>query len=240
MPRIEGWDSPALRRHMPVAVWGDVGEPMLLFPTAGGDFLECERFLMIRVLQPLIDAGRLKVYACGTISPEAWMDGDAPGAHKSWLQGQFDRYLHGELLPFIRDDCGGYDRVIAAGASLGAYNAVTAATRRPGSFSAVIAMSGTYVFDRWVNGAVDENYFLCQPLRFLPGLEGPGLETLRQTRFVIASGTGRYEAPEESRWMADALKAKGVDARLELWGADAHHDWPTWRTMLPLFLNHML
>lgn len=238
--RTWSWHSPALDRAMDVACWGDFGVPLVLFPTAGGDFLECERFLMIRVLTPLIEARRLKVYACGSISGDAWLDPDAAPAHKSWLQGRFDSYLHDELVPFVKEDCGGFDKLVAAGASLGAFNAVLAGTRRPGAFSLVVGMSGTYLFDRWMNGHVDENFFFCQPTRFLPGLGGPGLEALRRTRFVIASGTGRYEAPDESRQLAALLRAKGVHADLELWGADAHHDWPTWRTMLPLFLDRLL
>jgi esterase/lipase superfamily enzyme len=42
-----------------MARWGTFGTPVLLFPTAGGDFEEIERFLMIKVLSPLIDAGKI-------------------------------------------------------------------------------------------------------------------------------------------------------------------------------------
>ena len=43
--------------------WGHFGTPVLLFPTAGGDAEECERFRMLVVLRPLVEAGRIKVYA---------------------------------------------------------------------------------------------------------------------------------------------------------------------------------
>ena len=39
--------------------------------------------------------------------------------------------------------------------------------------------------------------------------------------------------------MAELLKAKGLPTTLEIWGQDVHHDWPTWRTMLPLFLEKL-
>ena len=51
------WKSPALDREMSVCRWGHFGKPVVLFPTAGGDYLECERFLMIKAIEPLIDHG---------------------------------------------------------------------------------------------------------------------------------------------------------------------------------------
>lgn len=238
--RVWTWHSPSVDRPMSVACWGHHGEPVVLFPTAGGDFEECERFLMIKVLSPLIEAGRIKVYGIGTISQDAWLDPEARPWHKSWLQARFDEYLVRELLPHVANDCGGYRPFIAAGASLGAYNAVTAAARHPGWFRLAIGMSGTYDFDRWMGGHRDDDYYFHQPLYFLPNLgEGPVLDALRRVHFVIASGRGRYEAPWESERLAAILKAKGVPTSLELWGADVHHDWPTWRSMLPLFLDKL-
>ncbi len=235
------WRSDALGRDMSVARWGSFGLPLILFPTAGGDFEECERFLMIRALTPLIEAQRIKVYGIGTISQDAWLDPDAPPWHKSWLQARFDQYLVQELFPHVQRDCGGYRPFLAAGASLGAYNAVTAAARNPEWFRLCIGMSGTYDFDRWMGGHRDENYYHHQPLYFLPNVgPGPMLDALRQVHFVIASGRGRAEAPWESERLAQVLRALDVNVSLELWGPDAHHDWPTWRTMLPMFLDKLV
>ena len=235
------WSSPALQREMSVCRWGHFGTPVLLFPTAGGDYLECERFLMIRALTPLIEAGRIKVFSCGSISGDAWLDGDAPPWHKTWLQSRFDQYLVEELIPLIHKDCGGAPRITATGASLGAYNASTAASKHPEFFERVIAMSGTYDFKRWMGGHFDQNYYFNMPLHFLPNLgEGPQLDHLRKVHFVIATGQGRAEAPQESVWLANILRSKGVNVNLEIWGQDAHHDWPTWRTMLPMFLDRLV
>lgn len=238
--RTGSWHSPSLQREMHVATWGSRGKPVLLFPTAGGDFLECERFLMIRVLTELIDAGRIRVYACGSVSGEGWLDKEAPPWHKSWIQARFDDYLVRELFPHIERDSGRRD-LVATGASLGAYNAITAATKHPDWFDLAIGMSGTYEFDRWMGNHRDENYYFNQPNYFLPGLSDPrALAQLRGVRFVLASGQGRAEAPYESVRLAKLLESKGVTADLEIWGPDAHHDWPTWRTMLPMFLSKLV
>ena len=237
--RTHAWRSPELNREMPVAAWGDAGTPLLLFPTAGGDYLECERFLMLDKLRPLIEAGRIRVYACGSVSGEGWMESDAHPAHKSWLQARFDAYLSRELVPWIRHDVNDpAARLIATGASLGAYNAVNAAAKHPDQFWLTIAMSGTFDFDRWMNGHVDDNYYFNQPMRYVPGVgEGPHMDWLRKSFFHIASGQGRWEAPWESRALGNVLGLRGIPNFVELWGHDVDHDWPTWRTMLPLFLN---
>lgn len=239
---IWSWQSPALGREMQVARWGYYGKPVLLFPTAGGDFLECERFLMVRALSPLIRAGRIKLYACGSVANEGWMSQDAPPAYKSRLQARFDRYVVDELLPHIHSDCDHTEqRLAAAGASLGAYNAVNAAAKHPEWFDRVVAMSGTYLFDRWMDGHWDEDYYFNMPIQYVPGMkEGPQLALLRRCVFVIATGQGRWEAPAESQQLAAALESKGVPCHLELWGNDCDHDWPTWRTMLPMFLDRII
>ena len=238
--------SRELDRPMPLARWGDYGVPVLLFPTAGGDYLECERFLMIRALSPLIAARRICVFGCSSISGDGWMNGEAHPGHRAWVQELFDRYLARTLLPFIRSECGGYPTVIGTGASLGAYNAVNAACRHPDSFSKVIAMSGTFDFDKWqtkwpgYNPGRDQTYYFHQPLRFLPGLRGTLLERLRTVQFLVATGQGRWEEPAQSERLASVLGRLEVPVKLDLWGHDCDHDWPTWRTMLPMFLDHLV
>jgi esterase/lipase superfamily enzyme len=225
---------------MTVVRYGDFGRPLLLFPTAGGDHLDNERFKLIEMLRPFIESRRLKVYGCGSINKDGWINPDAAPWHKSWLQARFDAYLSQELLPAIQNDCGGFRPFIAAGASLGAYNAVTAACKHPEWFDLAIGLSGTYDFDRWMGGHRDAEYYYNQPMYFLGKLEGAHAEALKKVHFVVATGSGRYEAPEESRRIGALLESKGAKVNLEIWDTNWHHDWPTWRAMLPLFLGKLL
>jgi esterase/lipase superfamily enzyme len=39
--------------------------------------------------------------------------------------------------------------------------------------------------------------------------------------------------------MAAALGAKGVPNRVDNWGPQWAHQWPTWRTMLPQYLREL-
>jgi hypothetical protein len=55
--RAEVWRSSFLAQEVAVARWGEDGRPVLLFPTAGGDAEEVERFRMVEALAPLVRAG---------------------------------------------------------------------------------------------------------------------------------------------------------------------------------------
>lgn len=239
--RLQTWHSPVLDRDMTMASWGHFGKPVVLFATAASDALDYERFKLIHVLRPLIDAGRIKVYSLPSVAGEGWLNPDAHPAHKTWLQAQYDRYLVEEAFPAIAQDCGGHRPFATAGASIGAYNAVTALLKHPEWIDLAIGMSGTYDFDRWVGAHRDSHYYFNQPMYFVPNLdEGPLLDQLRTRTVVLATGQGRAEAPHESVRMSEVLGSKGIPHHLEMWGHDCHHDWPTWRSMLPLFLDKLL
>ena len=72
----QNWYSQRVEQDVHLVRWGDFGTPVLLFPTAGGDAEEIERFKLIHVLGPLIDAGRIKVYSIDSIAGRAWISGD--------------------------------------------------------------------------------------------------------------------------------------------------------------------
>ena len=62
MKETTRWYSQRLGREATLARWGSFGVPVLIFPTAGGDAEEIERFHIISALGDLIGAGRIKVY----------------------------------------------------------------------------------------------------------------------------------------------------------------------------------
>ena len=73
----------------------------------------------------------------------------------------------------------------------------------------------------------------------MPDLEGTALELLRQRRVILASGQGEWEDIGESWRMADVLGRKGVPNRVDPWGTEWKHDWPTWWRMLPQYLGDL-
>ncbi|MCB9638539.1 MAG: hypothetical protein H6728_12800 [Myxococcales bacterium] len=235
------WYSTRLRQEVLVARFGYYGQPLLLFPTAGGDAEESERFLMMRALRPLIEGGRIKVYSCDSVAGRTWLDPNASGLERAAMQNAYHHFVVNEVVPAIRQDCRSPEiPIMTAGASLGAYNALAAITRAPEIFSHAICMSGTFDIQRWSKGQHSLDLYFSSPLHFLPNLpEGEQLNKLRERFILLATGDGRWEEPEQSHRVAHVLAAKQIPHRVDIWH-DWDHDWITWRDMLPKYLDKMV
>jgi len=238
MKDIFRWYSPNVEQEVQLVRWGHMGTPVLLFPTAGGDAEEIERFHLIGVLQPLIDAGRIKVYSTDSVAGKAWFGGEHSAEYCSRLQNCFDSLIYSEITPAIRADCQTADiEIITAGASIGAFNAVATLCRHPDAYKLAIAMSGTFDLSKYLEGSFNQDFYFSSPLHYLPRLEGEQLELLRRRLVLLPTGEGNYEDIGESWRIARVLGAKGVPNRVDPWGPNYHHDWVTWREMLPKYLN---
>ena len=101
-------------------------------------------------------------------------------------------------------------------------------------------MSGTYNMDKFLQGRQTQDYYRCSPLLFVPDLEGPHLDKLRERFILLAHGQGEFEEPQQSWNVERVLGPKGVPNRGDAWGEEWRHDWVTWRKMLPQFLSELL
>ena len=237
------WFSPRVGQEVSVVRWGEVGTPVLFFPTAAADCEETERFHMVGTLAPLLEAGRIKLYSVDSVAGASWLTKDASAAGGGRVQNRFDAFLYHELVPAIRTDCRRDDiEIIAAGPSIGAFNALAAICRHPDVFSTAICMSGTYDLSRFLEGEITADYYESSPLHFVPNLpeDGDHLRRLRDRFILLAHGEGRWEDPEQSWRVADVLGARGIRNRVDAWGPTYDHDWPTWREMLPRYLDEVL
>lgn len=243
IPRIiDGWRSPRLGMEMPIVSYGPAGMPILLFPTAAADYLENERFFLVKAIEPLLLEGRVRLFSIDSINRHAWMDRHVPVPEKARRQALYSAYIEEEVVPYIRTHMRDPNaRAITTGASFGAFHAANACFRRPDLFGGTIAMSGFYDLETgYLEGYTDDNTYYNNPLWYLRGLEGRNLELLRRdARIVIVTGQGAYEAPDASRRLAEVLGLKGIPHILDLWGHDVRHDWPSWRQMLPYHLGRM-
>jgi esterase/lipase superfamily enzyme len=233
------WRSERLQREVTMVRWGTFGQPVLVFPTAGGDAEEIERMHLIGAVSPLIDAGKIKVYSCDSVAGRALLSREGSPTHQMWLQNQFHQYVRHEVAPAIRADCKSDDLAIwAAGASIGAFHSVAVVCRFPDVFTRACAMSGTYDLRRFYEAhEFSHEFWASSPLHFVPTLEGKHLDVLRTRRIVLASGEGKAEDLGESWRMANVLGAAGVPNRVDPWGVQWPHDWQTWREMLPKYLG---
>jgi esterase/lipase superfamily enzyme len=237
---VHRWYSSRIGKEMPIAVYGHYGFPLLMFPTAAADFEEYERFHLLNVMKPWIDAGKVKVYSIDSVNAYTWMNTNSHPAERARKHEFYDGYVTNEVVPFIWNNQGHKAGIITTGASMGAYHAMNFLLKHPDIFDGTIAMSGAYDMTPWTKGYVDANVYLNSPMMYLPNLHDSWyLDRLRAKKHIhILTGTGDYEAPEQSRRLARDLWAKGIPANLDVWGRDMPHDWTTWRKMMPLYLEN--
>ncbi|MEZ5063578.1 MAG: alpha/beta hydrolase-fold protein [bacterium] len=242
MKQKSSWHSSRLGEEVNVVRWGHFGHPVLLFPTAGGDAEEIERFWMIDVAKELIDAGRIKIYSVDSVAGRAMLASEGTPRHRGRMQDRFQEFVYHELVPAIRSDCGNEPLgIIAAGASIGAFNALAHVVRYPDAFHSALCMSGTFELRRFIkDGDPGPEFALSSPLTLLPRVSEAHLERLR-TRFILfASGEGEAEDIGESWRAAKLLGDRGVPNRVDSWGPEWKHDWPLWRKMFPQYLEELL
>jgi len=236
---LTSWYSHRLQREMPVAVYGHYGFVLLMVPTAGADYLEYERFGLIDAIRPHIEGGKLKVYSVNSMNNESWMDKGAHPKHKTWIHNQFNHYIFDEIIPFIKNTSGQDTPIIICGASFGALHSMNLFLKRPDLLNGVVAMSGVYDLTEYSNGYFDEDVYYNSPQHYMPNLTDHGiLEQIRRSRHIhLFSGSGPYEDPNASRSFASILYNKGINYELDIWGSEWPHDWNTWKTMLPVYLD---
>ena len=239
MKATETWHSARLDRSVTLVRWGTFGTPVLIFATAGGDAEEIERFHLVGALGELLDSGRIKVYSCDSVAGRALITQEGTAQHRGWLQHQFQQFMLHEMVPAIRADCATSDiEIIAAGASIGAFQALAALCAFPQVFAKALCVSGTYDLSRFIRDGDPGPYFWeSSPVHYVPHLRGERLEAIRRRFVLFASGEGRAEDIGESWRAADILGRAGIPNRVDNWGPDWHHDWPTWRAMLPRYLT---
>src|SRR5439155_7290061 len=156
----ERWFSERLQTDVSVVRWGVLGVPVLVFPSAGGDAEEIERFGLVDACGPLLAEGRVKLYSVDSVAGRAMIAKDGSPGYRMWLLNQFHECVRWEVLPAIHADLGGQAMdVIASGASIGAFNAVAVLCRYPDVFSAAVGMSGSYRIERFYGQAWSQDLF---------------------------------------------------------------------------------
>ena len=170
MKTVQRWFSDRLQDEITVVRWGTFGRPVLVFPSAGGDAEEIERFGLVDACGHLLAEGRIKLYSVDSVAGQAMITKAGSPEHRMWLLNQFHQCIRHEVVPAIHADLGGQALdVIASGASIGAFNAVAVLCRYPDAFSAAIGMSGSYRIERFYDQASSQDLYFSAPLQFLPG-----------------------------------------------------------------------
>ncbi|MDI9336929.1 MAG: alpha/beta hydrolase-fold protein [Alphaproteobacteria bacterium] len=237
---VTSWYSQQLQQEMPIVRYGHYGIALLLIPTAAADYLEYERFQLIDCLKPFIDQGLLTVFSINSINSQSWLNKTMEPAHKAIRHNQFNAYVIEDVVPYIRNHTSFETPIFTCGASFGALHAMNLFLKYPITIQGTIAMSGVYDLTDYTDGFFDEQVYFNSPYHYIPNLSDDWfLSHIRRSHHIhIYTGSGNYEAPHKNWLFSEELSHKNIPHDLQIWGNDIHHDWETWRKMLPNILGN--
>lgn len=235
------WYSHRLGRELGIRVHGHYGQPILVFPTSGGDEWEYEGQGMIGALRHHIDGGRVKFFCVGSVNNDTWYNKLAHPRHRSYLQAMYDAYVAFEVVPFVWGHCRTQGiPITTSGSSFGAYHAVNSLLKHPDLFRRCIAMSGVYDLRRFMDGDYDDNFYFNNPVDYMRNLsDGYYLHHLSQCDIRLVTGNGPWEDSGPSYQLAEVLKQRGVPHSVDDWGSEGGHEWPYWKRQMDLYVGRL-
>jgi esterase/lipase superfamily enzyme len=235
--------APELDTEMRVLAIGHAGLPVLVFPSSEGAHHEYEDYLMARVMAPLLEQGRLRLYCVSSYDAQSWYGSHVPLHDRAFRHHLYERWVMNEAMAFIADDTGDPDvQLVTTGVSFGAYHAANFALKHPRRFPHALCLSGVYDLRFLMHGHTDDWVYFNNPMEFLHHLDGEDLEAVRRNTFLtLVCGQGEWEdhALASTRAFRDLLDARGVPNHMDLWGHDVSHDWHWWREQMIYFANHL-
>ena len=187
-------ESPDLGRRVHVWAFGDVGLPLVVFPSNAGVAHEWQKGGMIDALGPLLEAGRMKIY-CPETNVSRSFSGPGSLAQRLAHHAAYERFVLHTLVPFIREDCHLPNaKMVATGCSVGALYSALFVLKHPETFHRALCLSGTYRTSKLFGGESSSELYFNDPLAFLPNLGGDALERVRrQVHLTVVVGRGAHE-----------------------------------------------
>jgi esterase/lipase superfamily enzyme len=235
-------DSPSLGRRVHLWAFGDVGRPLLVFPSSAGVAHEWQRAGMIDALSPLLAAGRVKIY-CPESNVSRSFSGDGGVDERMAHHHAYERFVLETLVPFIRDDCRSpHATMVTTGCSVGALYAANFVLKYPEVFPQGLCLSGRYRLSRFFDEPATPDVYFNDPLAFVPNLHGADLERVRRNAHLIAVvGRGAHEGGciTETAELGTWLHRKQIPHHLAFWGTDSRHDYRWWARQATHYLSQL-
>ncbi|KGN34856.1 hypothetical protein N802_02105 [Knoellia sinensis KCTC 19936] len=218
---------------------GHFGRPLLAFSCEGGSAADFEGRGLLDAIRPLVDDGRVSVFAVDSLDRWTWSANDVPTEERANRHGAYQAWIEQAVVPWIAEQTGGELDLITFGPSLGAYHAVQFAFQRADIATLAMGFSGNYDPTSWNSwGDFGDATYFANPTAYVPGLDGDHLEWLRaRLSVLLVVGEGPFETTPtgslpSTRAFADLLAQKGIRHELDVWGHDSAHDWPWWQKQL--------
>jgi esterase/lipase superfamily enzyme len=240
--RHELIQSGAMGRRMNVWCFGHFGVPLLVFPSAAGFAHEWDVQGMVETLEPLIEAGKLKLYCPESNVSQAWTNKTEEPAVRIKAHLAYERFVLEDMVPWIRRDCNSESiRLATSGCSLGAFYAANFALKFPEIFFYALCMSGRYKATHFTQGFSNLDVYYNNPLAYVGNLKGEALARVCDNTFLtMVCGQGAFEEGciEETQMLCDIFEAKDIPHHRDIWGRDVAHNWNWWQRQAWMHLAH--
>lgn len=226
--------SHILGRNIAVAKTGHWGFPIVMFPTSMGNVYQNRDFGLLKTIEPLINAGQVKIYNIETIDFQSFYAEELPPNIKIYNYHLYVQFLHTELIPYIQRECNTH-RIGLAGCSFGAFHAANYTFKYPDHVQFLISMSGAYNIKNFMKGYYDDNVYFNNPIDYLPNIE-----SWKYNHMKIILGTSDWDiCKEDNIHLSKLLGDKQIDHWYDekKWIA---HDWPLWKMAFPEYIHAVL
>lgn len=235
MRHYEKLFSPSLGFEIEHLVFGWGGAPVIVFPTSKGRFYQWEDFNMLPSLAEPLHKGWLQLFCLDSIDHLSWYNFDVHQRDQLDWHLAYEEYLLADFLPWLRER-NQNPYLMVTGASFGGFHAVNFGLRYPELVSRVVAMSGEFQADKYVEGYYDEDVLANSPLDYLRHCHYHDIsDATRQTEFVLASGRWDF-CKEPTMELSREMDRLGVPNRCHIWDDPGIHDWPLWREQVKHYL----
>lgn len=228
---IKSWKSPSLGREMKIMVAGEEGTPVIVFPSAYGDYLEWNNNRAFDVLEEQIDLGYNQFFCLDSFAADCFMNDDADPVKRMQRFNQYQDYVMDEVLPFISEE-NSNPYIIATGVALGAYAALLMALKFPTNFQKVISLSGYFDIREHLGKTIDDHIYFNNPIEFIPNLNDDKLLGLINSVDIRLLNYKNDPTREKTRKMSDILWLKFIEHEHYVWEEEAGNMWDIVPNML--------
>lgn len=235
MRKYKSWKSPSMGKEMEMLIFGTEGTPVIIFPTAHGDYKEWEIQGAINVLDEQITEGFNQFFCVDSFAGESFMNESVDPIKRVMRFSQYQAYIMDELLPFI-SDTNSNPFIIASGIAIGAYCSLLMALKYPSNFHKIIGLCGYYDISVHLGDVKDDNIYFNNPVEFIPNLNSEKLLKLISSVDIRLLNYKNDPTRAETRRISDLLWLKFIEHEHYVWDEETDNLW----TLAPKMLKDNL
>ncbi|TVR17274.1 MAG: hypothetical protein EA391_05285 [Balneolaceae bacterium] len=235
MRTYKSWKSPSMGKEMEMLIFGKQGTPVILFPSAHGNFKEWEEKKGFELLEEQIEEGYNQFYCVDSFAEESFMNEKIDPLARIERFNQYQAYIMDEVLPFISDN-NSNPFIIAAGVAIGAYCSLLMALKYPTNFHKVIGLCGYYDIKVHLDDVTDDSIYYNNPVDFIPNLNDEKLLKHISSVDIRMLSYKNDPTKDATRKMSDILWLKFIEHEHYVWDNETDDLW----TLAPQMLKDNL